>query len=276
MVFSQARSATISPEAALTQTLAQVRQEGRFPATTTFAAFRLDGVKQQALLLDEGGSPSMPGQCGMFIVFAVFEGKLKPLAEPHCGLWDVDVQAGSFQLKRYIPPAPDGPIVDLTGRSTGLDVLAQVDVLEIEYFTGYFTVRFPIKVDFAMGRLRPERQCLRMMPPDGTSKLRYEDLCDYHVVAERQPEESDDTFVRLFSEPDETLTPRHVVVKPTSKVEFLAARTANIMDAQGAWNGTFDNTRGEVSPWLKVRIDGKVGWVRAEEDLEALGLHWSD
>ncbi|MBU4287703.1 MAG: hypothetical protein KKI12_05960, partial [Proteobacteria bacterium] len=29
----------------------------------------------------------------------------------------------------------------------------------------------------------------------------------------------------------------------------------------------------DTSPWLKVRIDGKEGFVRDEEDLLALGIH---
>ncbi len=74
-------------------------------------------------------------------------------------------------------------------------------------------------------------------------------------------------FAAGISEPDERTTPKHVVVKRSSKVEFLAARTTNIMTGDGKWNEKF-----EEFPWLKVRIDGKVGWVRSAEDFEALGL----
>lgn len=32
------------------------------------------------------------------------------------------------------------------------------------------------------------------------------------------------TFVRLFSEPDETFTPKHVVIKPESKIDYVEAK----------------------------------------------------
>ena len=72
----------------------------------------------------------------------------------------------------------------------------------------------------------------------------------------------------FFPEADESATPRHVVVKPDSKVEFLAALAPNAMDRSGRWR----NDQDDEVPWLKVRIDGKEGWVHAEEDLNALGL----
>ena len=144
--------------------------------------------------------------------------------------------------------------------------LSKEDVFEIRNSTGHFNVLFPVRVDFVMGRLRPAQRCLRMVESDATSGPRYEDLCDYDVAAQRVPTD-EDTFVRLFPEPDERRTPKHVVVKGNSKVEFLAARTKNIMNAQGQWSDSF-----EEHPWLKVRIDGNVGWVRAAEDVIALGL----
>jgi hypothetical protein len=120
----------------------------------------------------------------------------------------------------------------------------------------------PIRVDFLMAKLLPARWCLRM----GASALLAEH-CEFPVEAERiTPKE--DTFVRLFPGADENGTPRHVVVKPDSRIEFLAALAANAMDRSGKWKiGPSDEI-----PWLKVRVDGKEGWVHAEEDLNALGL----
>ena len=42
----------------------------------------------------------------------------------------------------------------------------------------------------------------------------------------------------------------------------------NAMDRKGKWK----NDQSGSIPWLKVRIDGREGWVHAEEDLNALGL----
>jgi len=248
--------------------LDQARREGRVGFSISYSVLRLDGLLQQALLVDSGELPSAPDACDTFWVFGLFAGKLKPFAEPYCGLLEFpeSTQTGVVRLKKYVPPAPEGKIVDMSGQNRGVESLAQNDVFEIRYWTGHFNVLFPVQVDFAMGRLRPAQQCLRMAEADGKSMPRYEDLCDFHVKADRVPA-AEDTFVRLFPEPDEKLTPKHVVVKRNSKVEFMAVRTTNIMDGQGKWSAKF-----EENPWLKVRIDGQVGWVRSEEDLEALGL----
>jgi hypothetical protein len=90
------------------------------------------------------------------------------------------------------------------------------------------------------------------------------------VEAERIPA-TEDTFVRLYPEADEQMTPRHVVVKPNSKIEFLSALAHNALDRSGKW---IPAPNMEI-PWLKVRIDGHVGWVHAEEDLNALGLFFA-
>jgi hypothetical protein len=74
--------------------------------------------------------------------------------------------------------------------------------------------------------------------------------------------------VRLFPEPDDGYTPRHVVVEPQGKIEYLESRVPV------AWredaNSISFGVQGDV--WLKVRIDGREGWIHSEEDFEAVGL----
>ena len=76
------------------------------------------------------------------------------------------------------------------------------------------------------------------------------------------------TLVRLFAEPDEGSTPKHIVIQPLSKIEYLESRVAM------AWHDTdpsiFFNPTGDA--WLKIRIDGQEGWIHTEEDFEAVGL----
>ena len=77
------------------------------------------------------------------------------------------------------------------------------------------------------------------------------------------------TFVRLFAEAHEAFgIPAHVVVKKDSKVEILAT------EAQVVWTEGADAVDITVAddPWLKVRIDGKEGWVHTQEDFQAIGL----
>ena len=77
------------------------------------------------------------------------------------------------------------------------------------------------------------------------------------------------TFVRLHVEAEEGFgTPDHVVVKKDSKVEFLAA------EGEVQWEE--DEHGVGLSPgddfWIKVRIDGKEGWIHTQEDFMAIGL----
>lgn len=88
------------------------------------------------------------------------------------------------------------------------------------------------------------------------------------MEAERRP--SDDlTFVRLFPNADENGgIAAHAVVKRDSAVEFLSA------EAEVQWDEAADGINFGVSEdvWLKVRVDGKEGWIHTQEDFLAIGL----
>ena len=78
------------------------------------------------------------------------------------------------------------------------------------------------------------------------------------------------TFVRLFPEPENGFTPKHVVVKPDSKIDYIEAETSV------SWSADQDNVSFGVSDpgkvWIHVKIDGQDGWISVEEDFEAVGL----
>ena len=57
-------------------------------------------------------------------------------------------------------------------------------------------------------------------------------------------------------------------MKPDSTVELLSALGPNVFNALGKWRPP---PEGDL-PWLRVRVDGREGWVREVEDLLALGL----
>lgn len=59
-----------------------------------------------------------------------------------------------------------------------------------------------------------------------------------------------------------------MVVEAGSTVEFVSALAPNVFDARGE---PVAPTADAVS-WLRVRIDGREGWVREPSDLQALGL----
>jgi hypothetical protein len=80
--------------------------------------------------------------------------------------------------------------------------------------------------------------------------------------------EDQQTFVRLFPEPDDGFTAQHVVVQAASKIEYLEARASVSWNQDG--NGISFGVDGDL--WLKVRIDGKEGWIHSQEDFSAVGL----
>ena len=77
------------------------------------------------------------------------------------------------------------------------------------------------------------------------------------------------TFVRLFQESNSrTGPPAHVVVKKDSKLEVLAGKLlVTWQEGPDAVNLSVDE-----DVWVKVRIDGKEGWIHTPEDLNAIGL----
>jgi hypothetical protein len=114
-----------------------------------------------------------------------------------------------------------------------------------------------------MGQVRPAWRCMKM------TSQGWRPLCQFRVEAHRVSQEVEVTFVRLWPEADEGLgIAQHVVVKKDSKVEFLAAETAQV------WQEGDEQISLGVSEdvWLKVRIDGKEGWIHTQEDLHAIGL----
>jgi hypothetical protein len=99
-----------------------------------------------------------------------------------------------------------------------------------------------------------------------TSKGQIE-RCSYPVTDDAH-RESQLTFVRLFPEPDDGYTPKHVVVQPQSKIEYHEARIPVVWteDAKSISFGVQEDV------WLKVRIDDQEGWIHSVEDFEAVGL----
>ncbi len=217
----------------------QVSADGSFGFTTGVSMLQLEGRTGSGLLLDWGDTPSAPDACSTYQFFSAFGGKLAPMGEPFCSTIDMSSLASGR------------PVLRLSSGRNGTDIFTEI------IHTGRFYILAPVVVDFVRVRLSPEWRC-----PQLTSSGARKNLCDYAVRAERMPQEAELTYVRLFPEPEAAAVPAHVVIKRDSKVEFLGCRSQY----------TFGEVPIEEHPWLKVRIDGKTGWVRDDEDLDALGL----
>ena len=135
------------------------------------------------------------------------------------------------------------------------------DVMKFRLWTGNFNIVYPVLINWITGKLQPAWRC-----PENTSKGTV-DRCSYAMMAEGQRPDQP-TFVRLFPEPDDGFTPKHVIVQPHSKIEYLEARTPVTWNEDA--NSISFSANGDV--WVKIRIDGQEGWIHSEEDFEAVGL----
>jgi hypothetical protein len=135
------------------------------------------------------------------------------------------------------------------------------DVLRFRVWTGNFNIVYPVLINWITGKLQPAWRCI-----ETTSKGQVE-RCSYPITVEAH-RDNQPTFVRLFPEADDGFTPKHVIVQPQSKIEYLEARTPV------AWNedakAVSFGVNGDV--WIRVRIDDLEGWIHTEEDFEAVGL----
>jgi len=224
--------------------LSRIREQGRFSFSYAVHPYLLEGSAGSALMIDWYFFPSAPSACTTHVVLGIVGDRLVPFGEPFCESFEAprELTAAVWPLKQ--------------------DEQTGDDIFEARQHTGFFSVLVPVRVSFSIGKLLPSRRCLRL-----NEAARWVELCEFPVEAYRRPA-GEDTFVRLSLRPDSTAMPRHVVVKPDSTVEFLSALAPNIFDEKGMWNPP----AGEQVLWLKVRVAGKEGWVRAHEDLFALGL----
>lgn len=143
----------------------------------------------------------------------------------------------------------------------GVTTTVMNDVLKFRVRTGSFNIVYPVLINWITGKLEPAQRCI-----ESTSKGQVE-RCSYPITVEAH-RDNQLTFVRLFPEPDDGSTPKHVIVQPQSKIEYLEARMPVTLN--GDAKAIYFSVNGDV--WIKVRIDGQEGWIHSQEDFDAVGL----
>jgi hypothetical protein len=189
----------------------------------------------KGLILYYGIVPSAPSTGVSYQVFALKKECLSPL---------------------FVPLNVYGTIYDLPhGSNPNALRLFDGNTMKFGVWTAWFEV---------IGRVKVLDE-LKIVPLHHNLTFGYD---AFEVRVERSSSK-EETFVRLFEYPAESYIPRHVIIKKDTKVEFLLAYARLSIKS--------DDTECRISidthPWLKVRIDGKEGFVRDEEDLLALGIH---
>jgi hypothetical protein len=231
-------------------------QDGQFEDTVSVDAEAFNTQQGGGILIHGMDLPSAPDSGGWVQVFGYKYGRDKygadeslfgPLAPP------ISI-TGEFLGVEADPTMPS-PV-----KTGGATMTVMHDLLKFRLRTGTVDIVYPVLINWITGRLEP-RICTEM-----TSKGQVQ-RCSYPVIAE-PARSTEATFVRLFPEPDDGFTAKHVVVQPQSKVEFLEAR-ASVGWAQDANSVSF-GVDGDL--WVKIRVDGKEGWIHGQEDFDAVGL----
>jgi hypothetical protein len=207
----------------------------------------ISGSNGAGFLLDMACDPSSPESGGPWQILSVSNGKISPLGKPF---------SAEGQIDDFVP-----------GEIKKIGNLTQIspDELKIRLFTGYFYVSVALRVGWWEGGLALAQHCFYQtghgLAPDGC-EMPVEDV-------ERLPSEQELTFARMFRESNAQGIPEHVVVKKDSQVEILAGKVFVTLEESKSGIDL------DVGPdiWVKVRIDGKEGWIHTEEDLQAVGLY---
>lgn len=260
------------------------------------SAISLAGTNGSGLLVryNFDSEPSAPEEDSpdWWQIFGVVAGKLKPFGAPIYA----DAPMGWEKFGKSSDYKSAGPLG------------SAADEIEFPVWTGHFRLIYPVRVDWTEGTLSPVQPCTASTPTKDpastvhqsetdsrslgvTSGATQNSPCEYEVLPENDRRVSDTTFVTLCSAPSSNCpSAEKVVVKPNSEVVLLLARV-NAQWNPGAALSPSDLPKsprdamkdsGGVSLdrgadiWLKVRIDGKEGWMHGEEDFTAFGFPEDD
>ena len=208
----------------------------------------ISGSNGAGFLLDMACDASAPDSGGPWQILSVTNGKISPLGKPF---------SAAGQIGDFVP-----------GEIKKIGNLTQIlpDELRIRLFTGYFHVTVALRVGWWEGGLALAQHCFYQtghgLGPDGC-EMPVEDV-------ERLPGEQELTFARMFRESNAQVgIPEHVVVKKDSQVEILSGKV--FVTLEESKSGINLGVGPDI--WVKVRIDGKEGWIHTEEDLQAVGLY---
>jgi hypothetical protein len=131
--------------------------------------------------------------------------------------------------------------------------LLENDILRIYALTTYFYIVTPVRVNWKDFRLEQQ----------DSGDFDVADQPPYQV----RPDIESERVIHVYPSPDKRTPPVGVNLTPQSGVQLLKARfSAAPPDEHDSANDT----------WLKIRIDGKEGWILGVDDYTALGLSFAE
>jgi hypothetical protein len=231
-------------------------ENGTFSETEDVGARELKTRFGQGILVDGMSLPSAPNSGSWVQVFGLFNGKLVPFSGPIGTEGEfLEEKVDSYQASALFQGQQPQPV--------------SRDVLNFRMWTGNFNIVYAVAIDWTQGALHPAWTCTQRTSKGPSS------ACRYKVQVDPAPH-TELSFVRLFGEPDPGFTPKHVVIKPESKIEYVEAQMP-VSWSSDQHNTSFgvqvsDALSSSDTIWLHIRVDGQDGWISGEEDFEAVGL----
>jgi hypothetical protein len=225
-------------------------QDKTFADTEDVDARELKASFGRGILINGGSLPSAPNSGWWVQVFGLVNGKLSAMGAPMSTEGDfIGEEVETYQSSALF-------------RGQQMRSVSR-DLLNFRVWTGNFSIIYGVLIDWVQGTVRPAWICSRMTAKGQVSACRYK-------VEASPVRDKEMTFVRLFSEPEDGFTPKHVVIKPESRIDYLEAEAAVPWSADQ--NNISFGVSGGGQVWLHIRVDGQEGWISGEEDLEAVGL----
>ncbi len=218
--------------------LASRAAAGRFEEYVEVDVRPILGKRGQGLLVTYRAKPETPGASRSWQVFGAVENRLRPLSKPITLEGDLAGYAAGPDLK------------------AAYDEALRLDVLDFRVWTGRFFVVVPVALHWEWG----------------AAGLAYPlSRCRLDIVCERSPR-AEVGSVALFEKANEDAETAGTAVRRESAVEFLWAEGAPQWEDEGEQVAL----GASADVWLRVRIDGKEGWLHSEEDFDAVGLPEKD
>ncbi len=202
-------------------------------STVIEGIFKLEGKSGEGLILYFDLAPNAPPAGTSFQIFGVVKGKLKLLSEP-------------INVYGQIESSPKG-------KSEGSKKLFDGDVINVEIWKDFFGVFVPLAVDLKKLTITP-------LIKEGIFNI---------STTPGQPHTSFEIPVKLYENHDVNANKEIIAAKEVKKVEFFKAHASVQLENQ---NSDSPLNIYVSNLWLKVRVNGKEGWVNDLEDFFTLGL----
>jgi hypothetical protein len=231
-----------------------------FAQTLSASASPLPGASGGALVIrfierlapSPDAEPSLPKESWQ--VFGVVNGHLAPFGAVLPLGHGTDITVGGAVAA-----------VMIKGGIEVMPMASTAEVLAFRVWTGHFYALVPVRFDWPHGKWGEGEQCYATNNGTLTERgciLRLE------AFPQPRPPDADTIYVHLFESPDGNLdSSLNVPISPEAHPEFLD------MMAIVRWEARRQRVECSFRDlWLRIRIDGKEGWVQGPEAFDALGL----